>query len=111
MRCSLGNGFAYWQGATTKNASKVYFDDMAQAIEHIQSVAGDNAKNIHFANGETGWPTGTFSSLQDGLRDGYVPLIRCPHRWWYQLWCRDRWYCQRRDILQAVCMRYAEMGC
>lgn len=53
----LGNAFAYWQGAPVNNASKTYFDDIAQAIEHVQKVAGDNAKNIRFLNGETGWPT------------------------------------------------------
>jgi len=31
---------------------------MSQAMEHIQQAAGDNAKNIRFGNGETGWPTG-----------------------------------------------------
>jgi glucan 1,3-beta-glucosidase len=56
--CSLGNAFAYWQGSTIQNASNVYFDDMNQAINHVRQIAGNNAKNIHFLNGETGWPTG-----------------------------------------------------
>lgn len=30
---------------------------MTGAIQHIQKVAGDNAKNINIVNGETGWPT------------------------------------------------------
>lgn len=60
---SLGNAFAYWQGAPINNASRVYFDDIAQAIEHVQKIAGDNAKNIKFATGETGWPTGMTSTI------------------------------------------------
>ena len=55
---SLANAFAYWQGASMQNATKVYFDDIGKALQHIQDIAGDNAKNIQFANGETGWPTG-----------------------------------------------------
>ncbi|KAL4942333.1 hypothetical protein BDV06DRAFT_192386 [Aspergillus oleicola] len=53
----LANGFAYWQGQEIKNATATYFDDMAQAMARIEQVAGDNAKNIRFGNGETGWPT------------------------------------------------------
>ncbi|KAF9889759.1 glycoside hydrolase 3 protein [Aspergillus nanangensis] len=53
----LANGFAYWQGQDISNATNTYFDDMAQAKAHIEKVAGDNAKNIRFGNGETGWPT------------------------------------------------------
>ncbi|KAL1962708.1 hypothetical protein VTN77DRAFT_9252 [Rasamsonia byssochlamydoides] len=53
----LGNAFAYWQGVPISNASRTYFDDIAQAMEHIQKIAGDNAKNIRFSTGETGWPT------------------------------------------------------
>lgn len=55
---SLANGFAYWQGKGLDKATKTYFDDMAQALEHIQNVAGDNKDKIRFGNGETGWPTG-----------------------------------------------------
>ncbi|KAL2795783.1 1,3-beta-glucanosyltransferase Bgt1 [Aspergillus keveii] len=53
----LANGFAYWQGQAIDNATATYFDDMAQAKARIEQVAGDNAKNIRFGNGETGWPT------------------------------------------------------
>lgn len=53
----LANAFAYWQGADIKNASKVYFDDMSQAIAHIQEVAGGPDKAPEIWNGETGWPT------------------------------------------------------
>ncbi|KAL4809519.1 glycoside hydrolase superfamily [Aspergillus unguis] len=53
----LANGFAYWQGTDVDNSTSTYFDDMAQAKAHIEKVAGDNAKNIRFGNGETGWPT------------------------------------------------------
>jgi glucan 1,3-beta-glucosidase len=52
------NGFAYWQGQAINNSTATYFDDMAQAKARIEQVAGDNAKNIRFGNGETGWPTG-----------------------------------------------------
>lgn len=58
---SLINAFAFWQGQDITNATATYFDDMMQAMGHIQKVAGDNAKNIHMANGETGWPTGMFT--------------------------------------------------
>jgi exo-beta-1,3-glucanase (GH17 family) len=57
--CSLANAFAYWQGTPINNSTGTYFDDIAQAIERIQHIAGDNAKNIRIINGETGWPTGT----------------------------------------------------
>ncbi|OJD38766.1 glucan-beta-glucosidase [Diplodia corticola] len=53
----LANAFAYWQGADITNASKVYFDDMSQAIAHIQNVAGGPDKAPEIWNGETGWPT------------------------------------------------------
>ncbi|KAE8145339.1 glycoside hydrolase superfamily [Aspergillus avenaceus] len=53
----LANGFAYWQDTDIDNASKTYFKDMSDAQKHIEQVAGDNAKNIRFGNGETGWPT------------------------------------------------------
>jgi glucan 1,3-beta-glucosidase len=36
---------------------------MAQAKARIEQVAGDNAKNIRFGNGETGWPTGEFPAI------------------------------------------------
>ncbi|ODM16921.1 hypothetical protein SI65_07886 [Aspergillus cristatus] len=53
----LANGFAYWQNTPIDSAPKTYFDDMSQAMKHVQQAAGDNAKNIRFGNGETGWPT------------------------------------------------------
>lgn len=56
----LINAFAFWQGASRDNATKVYLDDMYQAIVHIESKAGGNMPEIW--NGETGWPTaGTFA--------------------------------------------------
>lgn len=48
--CSLANGFAYWQYQDISNATKTYFDDMAQALGHVQSVTGSLDK-IHFMNG------------------------------------------------------------
>ncbi|KJX99989.1 glucan 1,3-beta-glucosidase like protein [Zymoseptoria brevis] len=53
----LANGFSYWQGkAAGKDATYTYFDDMDQALGHIQQVSGSIDK-IEFWNGETGWPT------------------------------------------------------
>jgi len=53
---ALANGFAYWQYQDISNATATYFDDMAQALGHIQDVSG-SLDGIHFMNGETGWPT------------------------------------------------------
>ncbi|PGH21508.1 hypothetical protein AJ80_03176 [Polytolypa hystricis UAMH7299] len=53
----LVNAFAFWQGQDIKNATATFFDDMMQAINHIQQLAGSNAKDIYIATGETGWPT------------------------------------------------------
>lgn len=52
----LANGFAYWQSQNIDNATNTYFDDMSQAMDHIQQISGDNNK-VRFGNGETGWPT------------------------------------------------------
>jgi glucan 1,3-beta-glucosidase len=51
----LVNAFGFWQAQDISNASHQYFDDMMQAYQHIQSVAGGN--KIELWNGETGWPT------------------------------------------------------
>ncbi|KAJ9632866.1 glycoside hydrolase 3 protein [Knufia peltigerae] len=51
----LANGFAYWQYQEISNATKTYFDDMAQALGHVQEVSGSLDK-VKFMNGETGWP-------------------------------------------------------
>jgi len=64
----LVNAFAFWQGAGRDNATHVYFDDMFQAITHIEGLAGDNMPEVW--NGETGWPTavGTdYGAAQGGL--------------------------------------------
>ncbi|KAJ9255195.1 CAZyme family GH17 [Paecilomyces variotii] len=53
----LTNAFAYWQGQPAEDAHKTYFDDMAQTINHIQKLAGENANKIQIITGETGWPT------------------------------------------------------
>ncbi|WEW55802.1 glycoside hydrolase 3 protein [Emydomyces testavorans] len=53
----LVNAFAFWQGQDIGNATATYFDDMMQAISHIQKVAGKDADKIYIATGETGWPT------------------------------------------------------
>lgn len=53
---SLCNGFSYWQGQELSNSTGSFFDDMAQAFGHIQSVSGSLDK-IELWVGETGWPT------------------------------------------------------
>lgn len=50
------NAFAYWQGAPIENATATYFDDIMQAFNRIQSVAG-SVDSIELWNGETGWPS------------------------------------------------------
>jgi glucan 1,3-beta-glucosidase len=54
---SLANAFSYWQGQDISNGTASYFDDIQQAIGHIQEVSG-SLDAIHVMNGETGWPTG-----------------------------------------------------
>jgi exo-beta-1,3-glucanase (GH17 family) len=53
---SLANAFSYWQGQDISNATASYFDDIQQAIGHIQEVSG-SLDAVHIMNGETGWPT------------------------------------------------------
>lgn len=56
LRRSLVNAFAYWQAQDIGNATHTYFDDVAQAFEHIQTIAGPS-NTPELWNGETGWPT------------------------------------------------------
>jgi glucan 1,3-beta-glucosidase len=56
---SLANGFAYWQYQDINNATKTYFDDMAQALNHVQTVTGGLDK-VHFMNGGTSNPLPSF---------------------------------------------------
>ncbi|KAK2738883.1 hypothetical protein FQN57_006898 [Myotisia sp. PD_48] len=53
----LINAFAFWQGQDIKNATATFLDDMFQASGHIQRLAGEKAKDIYIATGETGWPS------------------------------------------------------
>ncbi|KAI9839831.1 MAG: hypothetical protein M1819_000021 [Sarea resinae] len=53
----LVNAFAYWQSQAIDNATATFFDDVQQAIGHIQSTAGSTS-SIETWVGETGWPTG-----------------------------------------------------
>jgi glucan 1,3-beta-glucosidase len=53
----LANAFGFWQSSPIANASHVYFDDVSQAFQHIQNIAGGPGK-IEVWTGETGWPTG-----------------------------------------------------
>ena len=53
----MANAFSYWQGKNVGSGAEfTYFDDIQQALAHIQQVAG-SLDNIEFWNGETGWPT------------------------------------------------------
>lgn len=50
----FANGFSYWQGKSAgKEATSTYFDDMQQALGHIQELTG-SLDAIEFWNGETG---------------------------------------------------------
>jgi len=79
----LINAFAFWQGASRDNATKVYLEDMFLAITHIESKAGNKMPEVW--NGETGWPTaeGTdFDAAKGGLdnaahfyKTGFCSLI------------------------------------
>ncbi|RMZ87763.1 hypothetical protein DV736_g5007, partial [Chaetothyriales sp. CBS 134916] len=55
IKLVLANGFAYWQYQELSNATRTYFDDMAQALGHVQDLTG-SLDSVHFMNGETGWP-------------------------------------------------------
>ncbi|KAK0252439.1 hypothetical protein B0A54_10374 [Friedmanniomyces endolithicus] len=53
----LANAFSYWQGKEVgAGATYTYFDDVQQALGHVQSLSG-SMDRIEFWNGETGWPT------------------------------------------------------
>ncbi|KAG9590268.1 putative glucan 1,3-beta-glucosidase, partial [Aureobasidium melanogenum] len=52
----LANRFAYWQGSPISNATYTFFDDIQQALGHIQGVSG-SLNAIEFWVGETGWPS------------------------------------------------------
>lgn len=57
VKLFLANAFAYWQGDNVGDgAVKTYFDDLQQALGHIQDVKG-SLDGFEFWNGETGWPT------------------------------------------------------
>jgi glucan 1,3-beta-glucosidase len=57
VKLLMANAFAYWQGDNVGDgATKTYFDDIQQALGHIQEVAG-SLDGFEFWNGETGWPT------------------------------------------------------
>jgi glucan 1,3-beta-glucosidase len=53
----MANAFAYWQGKNVGSGAEfTYFDDIQQALGHIQEISG-SLDGIEFWNGETGWPT------------------------------------------------------
>ncbi|GAB7366062.1 hypothetical protein MBLNU230_g7629t1 [Neophaeotheca triangularis] len=61
----LANAFAYWQGDNVgSGAEYTFFDDVQQALGHIQEVSG-SLDGIEFWNGETGWPTDGGSDYND----------------------------------------------
>lgn len=78
MISSLANGFSYWQAQDISNATATYFDDMAQAVGHIQQVAG-SIDAVHVMTGETGWPTGK------APRSTPPKYILTPSRRWHKL--------------------------
>ncbi|KAF2739932.1 glucan 1,3-beta-glucosidase-like protein [Polyplosphaeria fusca] len=81
----LINAFAFWQGASTDNATHVYLDDMFQAMAHIEKVAGGADKMPEVWNGETGWPTaqgtdygeakGGTDNAESFYKNGFCSLI------------------------------------
>lgn len=89
----LINAFAFWQGAEGANATWVYFDDMAQAISHIEEISGGVDKVPEIWGGETGWPTavGTdYEKAKGGLENaeafyhqGYCALLRYGYNAFY----------------------------
>ncbi|WPG99735.1 glycoside hydrolase family 17 protein [Acrodontium crateriforme] len=53
----LANAFSFWQGSNVGDGAEyTYFDDIQQALGHVQELTGSLDK-IEFWNGETGWPT------------------------------------------------------
>jgi len=57
VKLFMANAFAYWQGDNVgSGAVETYFDDIQQALGHIQDVTG-SLEGFEFWNGETGWPT------------------------------------------------------
>ena len=68
----MANGFAYWQGDNVgSGAEYTYFDDMQQALGHIQQITG-SLDSIEFWNGETGWPTAggsTYGAAKAGTQN------------------------------------------
>lgn len=68
------NAFAFWQGGaagTDGNATKIYFDDVFQAMSKIESTVGGSDK-VEIFVGETGWPTadGTdYGAAKGGLKN------------------------------------------
>lgn len=69
----LINAFAFWQGASAGNdATKVFFDDVYQAMAHIEKIAGGPDKAPEMFVGETGWPTATgtdYENAKGGLEN------------------------------------------
>jgi len=57
VKLFMANAFAYWQGDDVgSGATETYFDDIQQALGHIQDLKG-SLDGFEFWNGETGWPT------------------------------------------------------
>jgi len=52
----LANAFSYWQGMKMDNATHSFFDDIMQALQHVQDVK--KTIDVDFWVGETNWPTG-----------------------------------------------------
>ncbi|RMD43246.1 hypothetical protein DV735_g1884, partial [Chaetothyriales sp. CBS 134920] len=60
----LANGFAYWQYQEISNATKTYFDDMAQALNRVQELTG-SLDAVHFINGDGGSDAGAAKAGTD----------------------------------------------
>ncbi|KAF8253444.1 glycoside hydrolase [Wilcoxina mikolae CBS 423.85] len=52
----LANAFSYWQKQKISNGTHSFFDDIMQALQHVQDIKG--TFDIPFWVGETNWPTG-----------------------------------------------------
>ncbi|KAI5850600.1 glycoside hydrolase superfamily [Tricharina praecox] len=75
----LANAFSYWQGSKITNSTQMLFDDIMQALQHVQDVKG--TIDIPFWVGETNWPTGG-KNFEDA-----VPNKDNAETYWYSAVC------------------------
>ena len=73
----MANGFAYWQGKQVgQGAEHTYFEDMAQALERVQTVGGDvgSGEGVAVADGEADFrrlEQDRVLERRDGLADNW----------------------------------------